>query len=44
MDALDKRLAELEKLVVANYEDKVKGAIPEAVCAQLMKRYEAAVR
>ena len=29
MTALDKRLAELEKLVVAAYEDKVKGAIPE---------------
>ncbi len=40
MDALDKRLAELEKLVVAAYEDKVKGAIPEALCVQLMKRYE----
>ncbi len=40
MDALDKRLAELEKLVVAAYEDKVKGTIPEAVCVQLMKRYE----
>lgn len=36
MDALDKRLAELEKLVVAAYEDKVKGAIPEAVCVQLL--------
>ena len=40
MDALDKRLAELERLVVAAYEDKVKGAIPEAVCIQLLKRYE----
>ncbi len=40
MAALDKRLAELEKLVVAAYEDKVKGAIPEALCVQLMKRYE----
>ena len=40
MDALDKRLAELEKLVVTAYEDKVKGAIPEAVCVQLLKRYE----
>ncbi len=28
------------KLVVAAYEDKVKGAIPEAVCVQLPKRYE----
>lgn len=40
MTALDKRLAELEKLVVAAYEDKVKGAIPEAMCIQLLKRYE----
>ena len=40
MDALDKRLTELEKLVVAACEDKVKGAIPEAVCDQLLKRYE----
>lgn len=39
-DALDKRLAELEKLVVAAYEDKVKGAIPETVCVQLLKQYE----
>ena len=39
MEALDKRLAELEKLVVTAYEDKVKGAIPEAVCVQLLKRY-----
>ena len=40
MNALDKRLTELEKLVVAAYEDKVKGAIPEALCVQLLKRYE----
>lgn len=40
MDTLDKRLAELEKLVIAAYEDKVKGAIPETVCVQLLKRYE----
>jgi len=40
MDALDRRLAELEKLAVAAYEDKVKSAIPKAVCIQLMKRYE----
>ena len=38
---LDKRLAELEMLVVATYEDKVKQAIHEAVCIQLMNRYEA---
>ena len=40
MDALDKRFAELEKPVVTAYEDKVKGVIPEAVCVQLLKRYE----
>ena len=38
--AVDKRLAELEKLVVAAYEDKVKGVMPEALCVQLMNRYE----
>ena len=41
LSGLDKRLAELEKLVVATYEDKVKGAMPESVCIQLMNRYEA---
>ena len=40
LTALDKRLAELDKLVLSTYEDKVKGAIPEAVCVQLMNRYE----
>ena len=39
--AVDKRLAELERLVVAAYEDKVKGVMPEALCVQLMNRYEA---
>lgn len=39
--ALDKRLAELDKLVVAAYEDKVKGVMPEALCVQLLNRYEA---
>lgn len=38
--AVDKRLAELEKLVVSAYEDKVKGIMPEALCVQLMHRYE----
>ena len=38
--AVDKRLAELEKLVVSAYEDKVKGVMPEALCVQLMNRYE----
>ena len=40
MNALDKRLAELEKLVLTACEDKVEGVIPETVCVQLMKRYE----
>ena len=39
--ALDKRLAELEKLVQAAYEDKVMGRIPEAICVKLLKQYEA---
>ena len=39
--ALDKRLAELDNLVVAAYEDKVKGVMPEALCVQLLNRYEA---
>lgn len=39
--AIEKRLAELGKLVQAVYEDKVMGRIPEAVCVQLMNQYEA---
>lgn len=38
--ALNKRLAELDKLVAATYEDKVKGAIPEAVCIELLNKYQ----
>ena len=38
--AIRKRLAELEKLVQNVYEDKVKGAIPEAVCVELMNKYQ----
>ena len=41
LTALDKRLAELEKLVRAAYEDKVMGRIPEAICVKLLKQYEA---
>lgn len=40
LTAMEKRLAELDKLVLSTYEDKVKGAIPEALCVQLMNRYE----
>ena len=39
--ALNKRLAELDKLVAATYEDKVKGSIPEAVCIELLNKYQA---
>lgn len=38
--AIQKRLAELEKLVQNIYEDKVKGAIPESVCVELMNKYQ----
>ena len=33
-------MAELDKLVAATYEDKVKGAIPEAVCIELLNKYQ----
>jgi hypothetical protein len=36
----DKRHAELERLVQSLYEDKVKGVIPEDVCARLISQYE----
>ena len=39
--SLNKRLAELEKLIATTYEDKVKGIIPEVVCAELLNRYQA---
>ena len=32
--------ANLDKLVAATYEDKVKGAIPEAVCIELLNKYQ----
>ena len=37
---LQARLNELEHLTQSLYEDKVKGAIPEAVCANLIQKYE----
>ncbi|MCD7802321.1 MAG: recombinase family protein, partial [Clostridiales bacterium] len=40
LTAIEKRLSELERLVMSAYEDKVKGAIPEALCVQLLHRYE----
>ena len=40
LTAIEKRLAELGKLVQAIYEDKVMGRVPEAICIQLMNQYE----
>ena len=40
LTAIDKRLAELEKLIQAAYEDKVMGRIPEGVCVNLLNKYE----
>lgn len=39
--ATEKRLAELEKLTQALYEDKVLGTVPEAVFKNLLGKYEA---
>jgi DNA invertase Pin-like site-specific DNA recombinase len=41
LKATEKRLAELEKLTQALYEDKVLGTVPEAVFKNLMVKYEA---
>lgn len=38
--AIRKRMAELERLLQSVYEDKVKGKIPEAVCVELMNKYQ----
>ena len=38
--AAENRRAELEHLIQALYEDKVKGNIPEDVCARLISQYE----
>lgn len=40
LTAVEKRLAELSKLIQAIYEDKVMGRVPEAICIQLMNQYE----
>ena len=41
LTAIEKRLAELEKLIQSAYEDKVMGRIPESVCVNLLNKYEA---
>ncbi len=40
LTAIEKRLAELEKLIQAAYEDKVMGRIPEGICVNLLNKYE----
>ncbi|MCD7856299.1 MAG: recombinase family protein [Clostridiales bacterium] len=40
LSSIEKRLSELDRLIQCTYEDKVKGAIPETVCVQLMHKYE----
>ena len=41
LNAANKRLAELAKLIPSIYEDKVVGKIPEDVCVSLLKKYQA---
>ncbi len=41
LKATEKRLAELEKLTQALYEDKVLGTVPEAVFKNLLTKYDA---
>ena len=41
LNAANKRLAELEKLIPSIYEDKVIGKIPEDVCVKLLEKYQA---
>lgn len=37
----EKRLAELDKLIEAAFEEKVSGKIPESVCVKLIEKYTA---
>lgn len=40
LNAIGKRLPELDKLIRSAYEDKVLGRIPESVCVNLLNQYE----
>lgn len=40
VNQINRRLAELEKLITAAYEDKVVGKIPEDICVGLLNRYQ----
>ena len=37
---ITRRLAELERLIVSAYEDKVVGRIPEDICVGLLNKYQ----
>ena len=41
LNAIGKRMPELDRLIQAAYEDKVLGRIPESVCINLLNQYEA---
>ncbi len=41
LNAIGKRLPELDKLIQSAYEDEVLGRIPESVCVNLLNQYEA---
>ena len=41
LQEIDSRLAELEVLIQATYEDKVLGRIPEKTCVNLLEKYQA---
>ena len=41
LNAIGKRLPELDKLIQSVYEDKVLGRIPESACVNLLNQYEA---
>ena len=40
LNAANKRLTELAKLIPSIYEDKVVGKIPESVCIELLEKYQ----
>ena len=41
LNRAEKRLAELDKLIEAAFEEKVSGKIPESVCVKLIEKYTA---
>ena len=41
VNAISKRLPELDRLIMSAYEDKELGHVPESVCIQRLNQYEA---